>query len=283
MYRIDENTYIDDSLVTCAEYQLFIDEMREQGKHYQPDHWTSYQFPSGQARMLILGVRQSDAKAFCEWLTQRKAGEWQYRLPKSEEAKEYPLSSVTLSPLGYWTDEDTDNQFAWVEPVPTNPRGLDFDRILDILLVRAIDLDHTIDLNLDRALDLDHDRNFALNLAGDLTHAIDIDLDFDFNRALDRARDVATDIIHTLDHALDRNRDHTLNLNLDFNLNVDLARVREFARDLKIDFARNRALALAGAFIIVLRILFDLVTLQERIAGRSPAFEGIRIIKERVE
>ena len=28
MQRIDENTYIDDTLVTCAEYQLFIDEMR---------------------------------------------------------------------------------------------------------------------------------------------------------------------------------------------------------------------------------------------------------------
>ena len=26
-HRIDEKTYIDDTLVTCAEYQLFIDEM----------------------------------------------------------------------------------------------------------------------------------------------------------------------------------------------------------------------------------------------------------------
>jgi hypothetical protein len=54
--RIDENTYIDDTLVTCAEYQLFIDEMREQDKYYQPDHWTSYQFPEGGART-NLGVR----------------------------------------------------------------------------------------------------------------------------------------------------------------------------------------------------------------------------------
>jgi hypothetical protein len=57
--RIDENIYIDDTLVTCVEYQLFVDEMREQGKYYQPDHWTSYQFPKGLARESILGVRRS--------------------------------------------------------------------------------------------------------------------------------------------------------------------------------------------------------------------------------
>lgn len=27
MQRIDENTFIDDTLVTCVEYQLIIDEM----------------------------------------------------------------------------------------------------------------------------------------------------------------------------------------------------------------------------------------------------------------
>jgi hypothetical protein len=55
--RIDENTYIDDTLVTCAEYQLFVDEMREEGKYSQPDHWISYQFPGGKAKEPILGLR----------------------------------------------------------------------------------------------------------------------------------------------------------------------------------------------------------------------------------
>src|SRR5215216_3807815 len=74
MQRIDENTYIDDTLVTCAEYQLFIDEMRDQGKYFQPDHWTLYQFPEGHAREPILGVRHSDAVMFSEWLTEREIG-----------------------------------------------------------------------------------------------------------------------------------------------------------------------------------------------------------------
>jgi hypothetical protein len=60
--RIDENIHVDDTLVTCTECQLFIDEMREQGKYYQP----SYQFPKGQAQIPILRVRLSDATSFCE-------------------------------------------------------------------------------------------------------------------------------------------------------------------------------------------------------------------------
>jgi hypothetical protein len=100
MQRIDENTYIDDSLVTCAEYQLFIDELREQGKYYQPDHWTSYQFPKGRAREPILGVRYSDAIAFCEWLTNRGDTDWEYRLPTEKEAQKHLLKR---SEHKYWT------------------------------------------------------------------------------------------------------------------------------------------------------------------------------------
>ena len=88
--RIDENTYIDDTLVTCAEYQLFIDEMREQGKYYQPDHWISYQFQEGTGREPILGARHADAIAFCDWLTIRDRMGWRYRLPSMSEARIYP-------------------------------------------------------------------------------------------------------------------------------------------------------------------------------------------------
>jgi formylglycine-generating enzyme required for sulfatase activity len=102
MQRIDENTYIDDTLVTCAEYQLFIDEMRERAKYYQPDHWSSYQFPKGEAQAPIVGVRFSDAKTFCEWLTQREGGEWSFRPPAIGEAEKYKLTNPLHSPLGYW-------------------------------------------------------------------------------------------------------------------------------------------------------------------------------------
>lgn len=104
--RIDENTYIDDTLVTCAEYQLFIDEMREQGKYYQPDHWTSYQFPAGKARKPIVGVRSTDVFFFCEWLTKQGGGDWCYRLPTHDETQNYHLQSIITTSNGFWNSSD---------------------------------------------------------------------------------------------------------------------------------------------------------------------------------
>src|SRR6266511_1830554 len=126
---IDEETYIDDTLVTCAEYQLFIDEMREQGKYYQPDHWTSYQFPKGQAQEPILGVRYADAVVFCAWLMQRENGVCTYSLPVQETTKAFPVKSFVPSLLGYWVIEKY--QFAWVSSVPEDAREIDIDLALD--------------------------------------------------------------------------------------------------------------------------------------------------------
>ncbi len=195
MQRINENTYIDDTLVTCAKYQLFIDEMRGQGKYYQPDHWTSYQFPEGQAHAPILGVRPSDAAAFCEWLTGRERGMWHYRLPTSDEAERYPLSSSAQSNLGYWimgSDQD-EFSFAWIGNIPMGANILK--------------------------------------------------LPCEYTRALNR----------------------------DIDLSIDLAQA--FLHETQTPNIR----------LSILDTLVNTVTLQERIAGHFPAFEGIRIVKERVK
>jgi hypothetical protein len=240
MYRIDENTYIDDTLITCAEYQLFLDEMRAKGKYWQPDHWLTYQFPGGQARRPIVGIRHSDAKAFCKWLAQREDGEWNYRLPDAAEAALSPLKPYAQTPLGYWLTGteilrgSTFNQFAWADgSIPENPRalsrGLDLTLALDRDLDRAIDLDHTIghDLNIDRALDR--------TITRDLARARILALALVRDRSLGHEIGLGQAQAHTHTHAL------------------------------------NRALD----------IYIDILTLQERVAGRSPAFEGIRIVKER--
>lgn len=73
LLRIDENVEIDMSYITCAEYQLFIDEKLKADEYRQPDHWKSYRFPPGDAQKPITGVRSSDAKEFCEWLTQQQS------------------------------------------------------------------------------------------------------------------------------------------------------------------------------------------------------------------
>ena len=126
MYRIDENTYIDESLITCAEYQLFIDEMLMQGKYVQPYHWVSYQFPSGHGRHPILGVYASDAEAFCNWLSLSDTGEWHYRLPVSVEAKQFPIKDSSKTPVGYWIiGEEGKFQFTWIGNEPLDAKILE--------------------------------------------------------------------------------------------------------------------------------------------------------------
>jgi hypothetical protein len=106
MVRADEDTYVDNSLITHAEYQLFLDEQRALGKYYQPDHWQDYQFATDHGRVPVVGVRPSDAVAFCEWLTEREAGEWRYRPPMPGEVDTLPLNQVVQGGsevgLGYW-------------------------------------------------------------------------------------------------------------------------------------------------------------------------------------
>ena len=301
MQRIDENTYIDDSLVTCAEYQLFIDEMREQGKYYQPDHWASYQFPEGQAGEPVLGVRHSDAVAFCEWLTQRENKEWQYRLPTQKEIVAFPIKPIGINPLGYWANEDY--QFIWIETIPEDDLELDIDRAKDFLdrknksfqdsllraitkiLVRAQNIisvnapngiregfSHTIvrarkifARTITRTFNLDRILVSALNR--------DFDIDRDRDRDIDQAIARAYDLIHdfNLGRAVDIFRNHAL------NFDNDLDSLHEYTHYLNheqaLDFDIDRSL--------ILDIYVDLFILEERIAGRSPAFEGIRLVKER--
>ncbi|HEC84868.1 MAG TPA: NACHT domain-containing protein, partial [Thioploca sp.] len=57
LQRVDEHREIDLAYITCAEYQLFLDEKRAEGEYYQPDHWTEYTFPNGTAQEPIRGVR----------------------------------------------------------------------------------------------------------------------------------------------------------------------------------------------------------------------------------
>lgn len=237
MQRIDENTYIDETLVTCAEYQLFIDEMLGQGKYYQPDHWTSYEFPAGKALEPIVGVRRSDAVAFCDWLAKREGESWKYRLPTQEEASKFRIYPPKQSLLGYWLGgTDTPSRFAWIGNVPDNPRRIDFDRARTIAIYNGSDLGrtrvHAGALDLDLAID--QAQNIALFDKNVLAHEQARSLDRDRTRALDLARD------RSLDRAVGDNR--------------------ELALDLYI----------------------DIFTLQERLAGRAPAFEGIRLVKERI-
>jgi len=113
LLRIDDNVEIDMSYITCAEYQLFIDEKRESDEERQPDHWKSYIFPSKDARKPIAGVRASDAEAFCEWLTHRYSlPGFRYRLPILSEAEEH---RATEKQIGCWCNDGVKKVIVGIE------------------------------------------------------------------------------------------------------------------------------------------------------------------------
>ena len=46
--RESDDLEVDTTLITHAEYQLFLDQKRVTGEYLQPDHWLDYKFPKGQ-------------------------------------------------------------------------------------------------------------------------------------------------------------------------------------------------------------------------------------------
>ncbi len=272
MQRIDENTYIDDTLVTCAEYQLFIDEMREQGKYYQPDHWISYQFPIGQAREPILGVRHSDAVAFCEWLISREKSKWKYRLPNQEEANNFPIMQNKRSTLGYWVGENY--QFSWLGNVSKDARRIELNSTID----RARNIDKDIDLTRN------HDSvNSAFALGKAMMRALEIVLVNAHNRARLRPLTLDLDIATIPNIAFDRDLKGSIDTR---NILIQILKYEDgyFLRSALERSSRKIKLshALDEVREFILDVFIDIYTLEERIVGRSPAFEGIRLVKERI-
>jgi|GEM_PF-2655627 energy-coupling factor transporter ATP-binding protein EcfA2 len=115
----DEPRVADTSLITCAEYQLFLDEQKDRGYDYLPDHWgKEHRFASGQGLLPVLGVRPSDANAFCNWLTERDpSGAYRYRLPKISAHEQEKIGGVRRGTV-YWMRKDTG--FTWEGELPNN-------------------------------------------------------------------------------------------------------------------------------------------------------------------
>jgi energy-coupling factor transporter ATP-binding protein EcfA2 len=253
MVRLDENKSIDNDLITHGEYQLFLDEMREQEKYYQPDHWAECHFPKGKGLSPIVGVRPSDAVAFCEWLTTREEKGWRYRLPNQDEVKINGMPKYTEY-AGYWISDGEQKKCIPVSAPPPviTLHQLKARRQNDLALISnnvqslSTDYENALGLALDRAVQLDH--NLALRLIPD----------------------------PNLAHRLKRNptRDHTFDLILNRNPLVNCARTRQSIRT----FALGAEFFPFGADIYVIMAL-----LEERIEGNLPAWEGIRIVREKAE
>ncbi|HLO18783.1 MAG TPA: hypothetical protein VK206_28385 [Anaerolineales bacterium] len=279
---MDENTYIDDSLVTCAEYQLFIDEMRVLGIYCQPDHWTSDQFSANHALEPILGVRHSDAIAFCEWLTQRESADWTYRLSYFGEAIAYPINGPSLKLVGYWVTKKTDDiQFVWTSLVASKTFELYSERILKKFIRRF----RLLESDVNQVLILKSIRNCPLNLGdtfyqseGDNRLAYSISHNgLDYSTATTIHHDALPVVIQSsttsgtldIDYAFDRTFIH----DKASAIHKALENLQAIISKPPADDRSTRSLE----FIIYLTLFI----LRERVAGRSPAFEGIRLVKER--
>ncbi len=179
LQSIDDLRELDTQFITCAEYQLFLDEQREQNKYYQPDHWIEPQFPTGQGRAPVCGVLAEDAVAFCDWLTQRQGGAAQYRLPTAEEARQHPISSTQI---GYWCQDGESFMLSL-----SQAQRQAINESLANLFSEAVHLDLDFDLNrnLMRA-NRDLVGVSARDLASDLDRARNLARNFDYN--LDRVR-----------------------------------------------------------------------------------------------
>lgn len=358
MKRIDENTYIDDTLVTCAEYQLFIDEKRKHGYSYQPDHWSSYQFPKGKAGEPILGVRYSDAIAFCEWLSDRENVNWRFKLPSDLDIIKDRLKDFHHSLfLGYWIDSSSDDtRFEWITNIPSTPSLIETNLSADFHYIQKLELnlkkayEVSLKLERERARNLDQvfgkDRNRALDYLGvERQHArshndfniarkqvvLSIDRNFDrvpalvrenayykilhksnsHNPIFYRAANIHGDKVDkdfipdkfgvlgskfdqdlNLDYIQDRNleinharalvREFILDQAINLEFDIDLELERASVRGIVFDIENSIKSADDGNIETLIDLYLDLFKLQERIAGRSPAFEGIRLVKERI-
>jgi energy-coupling factor transporter ATP-binding protein EcfA2 len=207
MYALNEQTFIDTTLVTHAEYQLFLNEMRSQDKNYQPDHWADFTFPAGQGLQPALGVRRSDAQAFCVWLSARMGGVWRYRLPNEKDLAQANQSiwKDLSQDTGYWTEGE--RRFVWSQGRPSPSLSTDLQATLtrarDLADIRVGDDNHALARDLARHLALTRSLSLASLLALALTRSLAHDRDLALVGALDLdlARAHADALAHTDAHA----------------------------------------------------------------------------------
>ncbi|MDJ0510288.1 MAG: SUMF1/EgtB/PvdO family nonheme iron enzyme [Crocosphaera sp.] len=156
LLRIDDTISIDKTYITCAEYQLFLDEKRKVGENYQPEHWQSNRFPSGYSQKPITGIRASDAEAFCEWLTQQnfELG-CNYRIPTLTEIEEHTASEKNI---GCWCKNGEKNIVFGIETFYWEQWKMDLMEDIIPKFMR-----HQENLFPNFNIDLDYSLNHVLN------------------------------------------------------------------------------------------------------------------------
>ncbi|OHD10413.1 MAG: hypothetical protein A2086_01225 [Spirochaetes bacterium GWD1_27_9] len=98
--------FIDNSLITNAEYQLFIDDIIK--KNYKPLHWKTNRFVKENINKPIFGISSKDALEFCNWLNTKYDKKIKYRLPLKEE-----LNNFNNDRVKFWYKNTSNDYFIY--------------------------------------------------------------------------------------------------------------------------------------------------------------------------
>jgi energy-coupling factor transporter ATP-binding protein EcfA2 len=242
LLRLDERRDIDLSEITWAEYQLFLTERSTpnptapnltaptptvlpstyRGSVSRPDAWRGDRFPPDQGLAPAVGLRQSDAIAFCDWLTQRVSslgdfylegtstvfmGDHRFRLPTMAEQGAYPIGDLAIwcrdgaGPVQLsndWTIAETQA----ISQRLTQRLNADTDRISDPILAHLLRFTNVQLLKqlpelIDRGPELTWDTGFWQQAQGELDRLRGFNLGN--STSISRYRDLAAHLIDHLD------------------------------------------------------------------------------------
>jgi len=280
LQRIDENREIDRTFISCAEYQLFLDEMRANDKFYQPDHRTTFHFPKGSALQPIAGVRAQDAEKFCEWLSEEENKK--YRCPTLAEAQEF--SATGNYEFATWC-----NNRSWYEK-KLQWSSLKTKQNLELKLKQLFQEHRIMQYTDQTGLISTLNPVLNLNLALDLHLALDRSLDHNRERERDLKR--AHHLACTRDFRARDLTDETLQRQTLHGYVVLLAKYAVIGYEMlekeedkrtwwqRLLFWRKvRSYAKEKERMAKLYVWTKVVEARQK--GELPAWEGIRIVRER--
>lgn len=268
---MDDQCEIDINYLTCAEYQLFIDDMMARYKYHQPDHWTDCKFATGEAQKPVSGLRVEDAVAFCTWLTQRQGGNMLYRLPKPDEAHQYKAKTTDLAT--WCSDGQNFSLIGWAEQNAQEiMRQLTKQSNLPLLPLCEINLNHTL---YKHALDFAHTFTRALLLMPVLG------IKHNNEQDIKLARYIA---IH-FDHTLDLN--HTRNPKLGGVNEIEIGRANSIiysltethAHDLDFDYDVADSGAAKNRLTLLLNDLDAIVLAETTVSRQAKQKYIVRILE----
>lgn len=103
-HQANRSLVVDSSMLTNAEYQVFLDYSFIEGAPFLPTSWDGKGlFSKGASLKPVVGIDPMAVEVFCDWLNQEKPGGGVYRLPRTGEITVPPTNPNNTQPIGYWT------------------------------------------------------------------------------------------------------------------------------------------------------------------------------------